>query len=166
MSATNRPRRRGSVPRAAGMVVGLSAVIIAAWYLAMLGTKSPVMLVAIGLGYGVAFGLTKGLDRHGPGVAAWAVGLTVVALIVALFYVNRWQLNRDPRNHIPAWANPSWVTETLKVGLGAWPTQWIWIAGSLAVAGFIGWRGIEVPHHVAHLQHRDGASPTADREPD
>lgn len=152
MAATVPPRRRGSIPRAAGLVVGVAASIIGAWYLAMLGTQSTVMLIAVGLGYGIAVALTKGLDRHGPAVAAWAVLLTLAALIVALFYVNRWQLNRDPRNHIPAWASPSWVAVTLKVGLQAWPTQWMWIGGSLAVAGFIGWRGLDVSH--PHLPHR------------
>jgi len=141
-------------------VLGIAAAVIGAWYLALIGTKSPVMLIAIGLGYGVAYGLVRGLGRHGPQIAGWAVALDTIALVVALFYVNRWQLNRIPQNNIPAWANPGYVKETLRVALDAWPTQWLWIVGSLAVAGLVGWKGVEIGHdriHPPHFNRRETA---------
>lgn len=144
---------RHSVARAAAWVLGIAAAVIGAWYLAMLGTKSPVMLIAIGLGYGVAYGLVRGLGRHGVSVAITAVVLDVIALVVGLFYINRWQLNHLPQNHIPAWANPGYVKETLRVALQAWPTQWLWIVASLAVAGLVGWKGVEIGHDRIHGSH-------------
>lgn len=146
--------RPGSVTRAVALVVVIGAAVIGLWYAAVVGTRSPVMLAAVVLGYGIAHGITAGLRRHGPAIAAISAAVTVVLLTVGLFYVNRWQLNEDPRNHIPAWPNPSWVRETIAVSLDAWPTQWWWIGAAILVAALVGWHGTERWSH-AHLYEPD-----------
>lgn len=144
--------QRLHVALGAGLLVTL--VVGGFWYLAAIGTDSQMMPVSLLLGWATAAAMTRVTNRHGYTFAVYVVALVLTAVLVMLFFIQRLSLNRDPRNDIPVWANPTIVADVLRVGFSAWPMHYLWLAGAVAIAAWVGVRG-PGSHHV-HLLERFG----------
>ena len=120
-----------------------SAVVGGLWYLAVVGTDSQMGPVSLFVGWAAAAALTKVARRHGASLAVYSVAVTATVVLAVLFYVQRRWLNLDPRNHIPAWANPTIVAEVFRVGFSVWPSHNLWLLGAMAVCA---WRTVRGPH--------------------
>ena len=152
------PRLRGGF--AAAWLI--AAVVCAFWYLAVLGTKSQMMPISLLVGWAVGVVITRVARHNGFSYALYAVAITLTAVLTMLFFVQRQSLNNDPRNHIPAWANPTIVADVFTVGFAAWPMHYAWLLGSITLAGYIGARGPHRQHpHFVHLYHRLPHDPSA-----
>lgn len=152
------PRLRG------GVTAGVAAAVVvgAFWYLAVLGTQSQMMPISLLLGWAVAAAMTRVARRHGFAYALYAVAITGTAVLTMIFFVQRQSLNNDPRNHIPAWANPTIVADVFSVGFSTWPIHYLWLAAAVGLSGFVGVRGPHRQHptfvrlyHAPRLQSSD-----------
>lgn len=133
------PRLRGGVSAA----LGAAALVGGFWYLAVLGTESQMMPLSLLLGWAVGAVMTRVARRHGFAYSLYAVAITGTAVLTMIFFVQRQSLNNDPRNHIPAWANPTIIADVFSVGFSAWPIHYLWLAAAVGLSGFVGARG---PH--------------------
>ncbi len=155
------PRLHGGVLAGAGaaLVVGVF------WYLALVGTQSQMMPVSLLVGWAVAAIMTRVARRHGFAYALYSVAITLTAVLVMIYFVQRESLNRDPRNHIPAWANPTIVADVFTVGFSVWPVHYVWLAAAAGLSGFVGGRGPHRAHPAfVRLYHAPGPAPSAPAE--
>ncbi len=142
-----------SLGRAAFSVLlgALGAVVgVLVWYLVQYGTKSQMLYLVVGLGAGVGFAVAYGARRGGVVVGAIAVGISALAILVGLYYVDRSTFIRDRaqaglRLTVPMWPSWDWFWYVIRAGFRQTFSQYIYFVIGLVAAGWYGFRG---PHKL------------------
>lgn len=133
-----------------GVLAGAAAGGV--WFLVVLGTTSMQTYLLPAFGVAVAFGVSRGMRSPGRTAALIAVGLTAVALAIAMYYVERKLIisyfaeNRDAK-HIPLVPYLDWVIEVDRHALTKSPSPPIYSLLALAAAGWFGYKGVEAQPH-------------------
>ncbi|MEQ1703305.1 MAG: hypothetical protein ABMA25_24625 [Ilumatobacteraceae bacterium] len=137
-----------------GVLFGVLAGALAGavWYLVVLGTTSMQTYLLPAFGVAVAFGVSRGMRSPGRTAALVAVGLTVVALAIAMYYVERkliiayFSENGDAA-HIPLVPYLDWVVAVDRHALTKSPSPPIYSVLALVAAGWFGYKGVESQPH-------------------
>jgi hypothetical protein len=129
-----------------GALAGLVAGVV--WFIVVIGTTSLQAYLVPLIGVGVAYGVYAGTRQPGTPAALLAVALTVVALLLALFYVERHLIvkyfhdNGDVR-HIPLVPYFDWVSSVVRHAFRKSPSLGFYSLLALIAAGWFGHQGFE-----------------------
>ncbi len=142
--------RRGTL---FGVASGLLAGLV--WFVIVVGTHSTQAYLMPLFGVVVAYGVYFGMRQPGRSAAVIAIAITVVALIIAMFYVERHLLvklfdeNGDTLD-IPLVPYLDWVVAVIGHAMGNSPSVIFYSLLSLVAAGWFGHEGFE--SHDPRLQ--------------
>lgn len=133
-----------------GVLAG--AVAGAVWYLVVLGTTSMQTYLLPAFGVAVAFGVSRGMRSPGRTAALVAVGLTVVALAISMYYVERkliiaYFAESNDAAHIPLVPYLDWVVSVDRHALTKSPSPPVYSLLALVAAGWFGYKGVEAQPH-------------------
>ncbi len=131
---------------------GAAAALLAAlgWYLASIGTKSELVYLTIAVGVAVGYFTNIGARRGSAVIAGVAVVLTFVGWVIGYYLVSRASLVRrgyvrltgsDPS--IPLAPSYTLVRDVLRVNMRGNIAPYLYLAIALAVAGYLGVRGLD-----------------------
>ena len=139
-----RSLRRGVL---SGVAAGLLAGVV--WYLVVIGTTSMQTYLLPAFGVAVAFGVHRGMRRPGRAAALVSLAITLVSLLLAMYYVNRhlvvsWFKANGDVKHIPLVPYFDWMAEVVGHGLTQSPSAPIYAVLALVAAGWFGMQGFDV----------------------
>ena len=139
----------------AGALAGVVAGVV--WYLVVSGTTSLQAYLAPLIGVGVAFGVHTGMRRPGTPAALIAVALTVVTLLLSIFYVERHLVvkyfhDSDDVLHIPLVPYLDWVASLVRHAFRKAPSLGFYSVLALVAAAWFGHQGFD-PRDSQHRRH-------------
>ena len=133
-----------------GVLFGVAAGVVAGlvWYLVVIGTTSTQSYLMPAFGVVVAYGVFAGMHRPGRTAAIVSVAITAVALLVAMYYVERhlvvkWFTDNHDVVDIPLVPYVDWLVSVLRHALTKSPSAPIYSVLALVAAGWFGHQGFE-----------------------
>lgn len=133
-----------------GVLLGLAAgaVASAVWYLVVLGTSSMQTYLIPGIGVVVSYGVYAGMRTPGRLAAVVSVAITALAVMVAMFYVERhliinWFHENHDAKQIPIFPYLDWMASVLRHALGKSLSSPVYSLLALVAAGWFGHQGFE-----------------------
>ena len=143
------------------VVFGAAAavVVVAAWYLASLGTKSELVYLTVAVGVAVGYFANVGARRGSPLIALIAVVLTFFGAIAGYYLVSRASLIRrgyvllPDDSAIPSMPSYTLVRDVLRVNLRGNVAPYLYLVVALVVAGLLGWRGLDLDSAARRAEH-------------
>ena len=133
-----------------GVLFGVGAGVVAGvvWYLVVIGTASTQSYLMPAFGVAVAFGVFAGMHRPGRSAAIVSVAITAVALLVAMYYVERhlvvkWFTDNHAVIDIPLVPYLDWLAAVLRHALTKSPSAPVYSVLALVAAGWFGHQGFE-----------------------
>lgn len=133
-----------------GVAYGAAAGMVASvvWFAVVRGTTAmqPYLIPAFGLA--IAYGVGHGMRSHGRRAAVIACVLTLVALAIATYYVERflvvqWFAANGDSISIPLVPYLDWLVEVLRHAFTKSPSTAAYWAVALLAAGWFGYHGFE-----------------------
>lgn len=142
-----------------GVLFGVAAGVVAGvvWYLVVIGTTSTQTYLMPAFGVVVAYGVFVGMHRPGRSAAIVSVVITAVALLIAMYYVERhllvkWFADNHDVADIPLVPYVDWLASVLRHALTKSPSVPIYSVLALVAAAWFGHQGFESrdPHPRRH----------------
>lgn len=140
-----------------GLVAGGAAGIIAAcaWFAVVAGTTQRQAYLIPVVGAAVAYGVHKGMRGFGRAQAIISVGITVVLIVITMYYVERllvvrWFTEYGDHSPIPLVPYLDWFWSVSRRAFTTSPSPVVYSVGALLAAGWLGHQGFEAPparHH-------------------
>lgn len=133
-----------------GVACGLAAGVVAGvvWYLIVLGTTSMQTYLIPAFGVVVAYGVYIGARRAGGASAAVSVGVTLVTMLLSMYYVERHLVirlfaeNGDALD-IPLFPYFDWLLEVLHHAFTKSVSPPVYALLALVAAGWFGYQGFD-----------------------
>jgi len=145
-----RPLRSSQGSLGLGIVLGVlgGTLVGLIWFVVVIVSRSPALYIALFLGSAVGYSIQLGARRHGDLMAALSIVVAGVVLVVWLYVINRVLLvNKGyrvlPDRSIPIWPTYTTFRDVLRVAFKETPLQYAFAGVSLAISGWLGYRGIE-----------------------
>lgn len=141
-----------------GVLGGSLAGLIAAcaWFAVVAGTTQRQIYLVPVVGIAIAYGVHKGMNGFGRAQAAIAVVITVIFVVITMYYVERllivrWFTQNGDDIAIPLVPYLDWFGSVVRRAFTTSPSPAIYTAFALLVAGWVGHQGFEAPprHHDA-----------------
>ena len=142
-----------------GLLAGVAAGILAAagWFAVVAGTTQRQAYLIPVVGAAVAYGVHKGMRGFGRAQAIVSVAITVVVVVVTMYYVERllvvrWFADNGDQAPIPLVPYVDWFWSVLRRAFTTSPSPAIYSVGGLLLAGWLGHQGFEASparHHDA-----------------
>ena len=142
-----------------GLLVGAGAGILAAagWFAVVVGTTQRQAYLIPVVGAAVSYGVHKGMRGFGRAQAIVSVAITVVVVVITMYYVERllvvrWFADSGDRAPIPLVPYLDWFWSVSRRAFTTSPSPAIYTVGALLFAGWLGHQGFEAPparHHDA-----------------
>ena len=142
-----------------GLLVGVAAGILAAvgWFAVVAGTTQRQAYLIPVVGAAVAYGVHKGMRGFGRAQAIVSVAITVVVVVITMYYVERllvvrWFVGNGDQASIPLVPYLDWFWSVSRRAFTTSPSPAIYTVGALLLAGWLGHQGFEAPparHHDA-----------------
>jgi hypothetical protein len=129
-----------------GCIGGLAAGLV--WYLVVLGTTSMQAYLIPAFGVVVSYSVFAGMRAPGRPAAIVSVVVTLVAIALSLFYVQRhlvvqWFSSVDDTAGIPLVPYLDWVVSVVGHAFGESPAALLYAVLALLVAGWFGYQGFD-----------------------
>lgn len=144
---------------ARGVVGGLAAGLVAAtgWFGVAAGTTQVQAYLIPLVGAAVAYGVHKGMHGFGRAQAVIAIAVTLVVVLVAMYYVERllivrWFADNGDRRAIPLLPYLDWFWSVTRRAFTNSASPAIYTTLGLLAAGWLGHQGFEASpprHHDA-----------------
>ena len=142
-----------------GMLAGGAVGIVAAcaWFAVVAGTTQRQAYLIPVVGAAVAYGVHKGMHGFGRAQAVISVGITVIVVVITMYYVERllvvrWFAEHGDRSPIPLVPYLDWFWSVLRRAFTTSLSPSAYFVGALLAAGWLGHQGFEAPparHHDA-----------------
>jgi hypothetical protein len=142
-----------------GLLVGGASGIVAAcaWYAVVAGTTQKQSYLIPVVGAAVAYGVHKGMHGFGRAHAVISVAITVILVIITMYYVERllvvrWFADSGDHASIPLVPYLDWWWSVLHRAFTTSPSPAIYTGLALILSGWLGHQGFEAPpvrHHDA-----------------
>jgi hypothetical protein len=135
--------QRGAIWAAAAAV--LSGIV---WYVVVEFTASQSLYFGLGMGAAIGYAASMGAHGRGPRLGLIAGAIAAVAVVICLYYVNRFTfIHNEARQRralsIPVLPGPRWFWFVLTEGVKSVVYQYLYLFGCPALALFFAWRGTE-----------------------
>ncbi len=144
---------------AKGFLAGGASGFVAAcaWFAVVAGTTQRQAYLIPVVGAAVAYGVHKGMQGFGRAQAIVSVAITVVAVVITMYYVERllvvrWFAASGDDAAIPLMPYLDWFWSVLRRAFTTSPSPAVYTVGALLAAGWLGHQGFEAPpqrHHDA-----------------
>lgn len=136
---------------------GFGVIAACAWFGVVAGTTQKQSYLIPVVGAAIAYGVHKGMTGFGRAHAIISVAITLVVVIITMYYVERlliarWFADNGDRASIPLVPYLDWWWSVLDRAFTTSPSLAIYSAFALVVAGWLGHQGFEAPpvrHHDA-----------------
>ena len=142
-----------------GSLAGFAAGVLAAvgWFGVVAGTTQRQAYLIPVVGAAVAYGVHKGMRGFGKAQAVLSVAITLLVVVVTMYYVERllvvrWFADSGDRAHIPLMPYLDWFWSVSRRAFTTSPSPAIYTVGALLFAGWLGHQGFEAQparHHDA-----------------
>jgi hypothetical protein len=130
--------RSRPAPRwAEGAVVGLAAagVVAGAWWGVVALTKSQFVLLAVAVGFVVGQAVVIGARRGSLGLGVYAAAITLAALAVAEYFIQRTLAIQEVKADIPLWQGWDFAVDVVRTSLEDQPSSFLFWGIAAVVAG-------------------------------
>lgn len=142
-----------------GIVAGSTTGIVAAcaWFAVVVGTTQRQAYLIPVVGAAVAYGVHKGMKGFGRAQAVTSVAITVVTVVITMYYVERllvvrWFAESGDHSPIPLVPYLDWFWSVSRRAFTTSASPALYSLFGLLVAGWLGHQGFEAPparHHDA-----------------
>jgi hypothetical protein len=142
-----------------GTLFGFAFGIVAAcgWFALVAGTTLKQSFLIPVVGAAIAYGVHRGMTGHGRAHAFVAVGITVIIVLITMYYVERllvirWFTDNGDDAAIPLVPYLDWFWSVLDRAFTTSRSPALYSAFALVVAGWLGHQGFEASparHHDA-----------------
>ncbi len=142
-----------------GLLAGGAAGIVAAcgWFAVVAGTTQRQAYLIPVVGAAIAYGVHKGMKGFGRAQAIISVAITVVVVVITMYYVERllvvrWFADSGDHKAIPLMPYLDWFWSLSRRAFTTSPSPAVYTVGALLAAGWLGHQGFEAPpvrHHDA-----------------
>ena len=142
-----------------GVLVGGASGIVAAcgWFAIVAGTTQRQAYLIPVVGAAVAYGVHKGMRGFGRAQSAIAVAITVIVVVITMYYVERllvvrWFADSGDHSPIPLVPYLDWFWSVSRRAFTTSASPALYSLFALLVAGWLGHQGFEAPparHHDA-----------------
>lgn len=138
--ATNRPAGTTRWGDAALLAVASAGIAGVLWWAAVAFTKTQVSWGAIGVGFLVGVATATGARRNNAGTATLAAACTLVALVVAEYFIRRTIAVNDGITGLPLWNGFGFFRQVVRESIDQDPLTLLFWLLAVGAAGFTTFR--------------------------